>query len=84
MKLRELIEELNLFERERIPTENQISWDSDVYTNFFNEGDCKNTLEDSSCFSYSCLEVCEEVREEIADLNGEEEKKSNSIGRNGC
>ncbi len=39
MKLKELVEELNLFERERVFIEIKNSWYSNIHPNFFDEED---------------------------------------------
>ncbi len=59
MKLRKLIEELNLFERERIPTEVGLLGIA-TYSNLQREN-CQNPFRDSSSFSYSNMEMDKEV-----------------------
>jgi len=51
MKLKEVIEKLNLFERERVPTEIRII--ATYIQNFFNKENCKNSFRILSCFSHS-------------------------------
>jgi len=44
MKLRELIEELNLFERERVPNEIRFAWNGYLHPNLFDEEDSQNSF----------------------------------------
>lgn len=70
MKLKKLIDELNLYEDKNIQ-------DSDLHSDFFNEKNCKNFIQILSCFLYSNWKWIKKLEEMLSILT--EKKQRNFI-----